>query len=191
VTRQQGLPAQLLAVIASLFLSGCNVFGFGGVKDDDRFPQVIDEPQGSYGQVEFGSSAAEIRSAFGEPGGGDGFFPLDADSYRGPPSISARGGEPMLLRYEEVAFLVSPTVGLYALTVTHPEAATVSGVGLGDPLEAVRTKYRPVTCGKAVAGEPIFGDEVPTYPWCRTRVGRTKVFFGDDPIASVTLILER
>jgi hypothetical protein len=188
---QQPLAAQFLAVAASLLLSGCDLFGLGGAKDDDRSPRIIDEQQGSYGQIGFGSSGAEIRAAFGEPGGGDGFYPLGADSYRGPPSIKAPGGTRTLLRYGEVAFLVSPRVGLYALTVTRPDAATLRGVAVGDPLDAVRANYERVTCGKAVAGEPIFGGDVPTYSWCRAQVGRSSVFFGDDPIRSVTLTPSR
>jgi hypothetical protein len=44
-----------------------------------------------------------------------------------------------------------------------------------------------VECGEAVAGEPLFGGETPTYPWCRALIGDTRVFFGRDPIESITL----
>jgi hypothetical protein len=185
------LCAGLLVVIVGVGLSGCRLVDFGGAEDDSHFPLLINERRGSYGDITFGSSASDVRRAFGQPSGGDGFFPLDEESFRGPPSIPDRGGKPTLLRYEQVAFLVSPTIGLYAITVTGPEAKTLEGVGIGNSLDAVRAKYGRVRCGEAVAGEPIFGSDVPTYRWCRVGVGRTDVFFGDDPVESVTLTLAR
>jgi hypothetical protein len=44
-----------------------------------------------------------------------------------------------------------------------------------------------VHCGQTVAGEPLFGGEPPTHPWCRVIVGDVRVFFGGDPIKSVAL----
>jgi hypothetical protein len=43
-----------------------------------------------------------------------------------------------------------------------------------------------VPCGKAIAGEAVFG-ESPSYRWCRALVGGVRVFFGGDPIESITL----
>lgn len=69
-------------------------------------------------------------------------------------------------------------------------ATTRAGVGVGDPLSRVRTEYDKSVCGKATAGEPLFGDEVPTYPWCRVRRGDVEVFFGDDPVESITVTMK-
>jgi hypothetical protein len=44
-----------------------------------------------------------------------------------------------------------------------------------------------VTCGEQVAGEPLLGGEPPKYRWCRTTVAHVRVFFGGDPIESITL----
>lgn len=52
----------------------------------------------------------------------------------------------------------------------------------------MRERYdERVECGEAVAGEALVGGETPMYPWCRVRVGDSIVFFGEDPIESVTL----
>ena len=66
-------------------------------------------------------------------------------------------------------------------------ARTRAGVGVGDPLELVRQRYESTKCGEARADEPLFGGEGPTYPWCRAVVGSVRVFFGDDPIKSITM----
>jgi hypothetical protein len=65
-------------------------------------------------------------------------------------------------------------------------ARTRAGVGIGDDLERVREAYDRVDCGEAVGGEPVFGGDTPMYPWCRV-LGDIHVFFGEDPIDSITL----
>jgi hypothetical protein len=70
---------------------------------------------------------------------------------------------------------------------TNDGEETRRGVKVGDPLARVRERYRGVACGEAVAGEPLFGGEIPKYPWCRTCIGDVDVFFGDDPIQAITL----
>jgi hypothetical protein len=186
VKRSWLLGSGLLALLASLTLLAFDLFEPYD-ESDDQFPRLIDEEQGRYGEVAFGSTEANIRAAFGEPGGGDGFVPLDADSYRGPPSIrSPDRRKPTLLRYEEVAFLVSSD-GVFGITVIRPEASTLGGVRIGQPLRVVEEKYERPRCGEAVAGEPLFGSETPTYAWCQVRIASTNVFFGGDPIESITL----
>jgi hypothetical protein len=180
------LGAALLVLLASLALSACDLFEISD-ESDERFPRLIDEQRGRYGQVGLASTEAEVRAAFGEPGDGDGFYPLDADSFRGPEFIKAPDRrKPTVLRYEEVAFLVSSD-GVFAVSITRPEATTLRGVSVGEPLQAVRGNYDRPKCGESVTGEPLFGGETPTYAWCRVRVGSTDVFFGGDPIESVTL----
>jgi hypothetical protein len=82
---------------------------------------------------------------------------------------------------------VSPSVGVFSMATLADGARTRAGVGVGDDLDDVRQAYERVNCGEAIAGEPLFGDDYPTYPWCRALVGSVRVFFGEDPIASVTI----
>jgi hypothetical protein len=148
-------------LLAGLTLSACDVFEFSD-ESDEQFPRLINEQQGRYGQVGFRSTEAEVRAAFGEPGGEDGFYLLDADSYRGPEFIKAPDGrKPTVLRYDEVAFLISSD-GVFAVSVTRPEATALRGVAVGEPLQAVQGTYDRPRCGESAAGEPLFGDETPT-----------------------------
>jgi hypothetical protein len=122
----------------------------------------------------------------------DGFFPAGTD-FTGPPSIpsppSARGTRtpPETLHYDDAAFIVSPTAGVYAMATLANGARTTAGVGVGDDLDHVPEVYERAECGEAIAGEPLFGDDYPTYRWCRVTVGNVGVFFGEDPIESITL----
>jgi hypothetical protein len=53
---------------------------------------------------------------------------------------------------------------------------------LGEPTD----DYEGVFPEGAVGGEPVFGGETPTYPWCLVR-GKIRVFFGEDPIDSIMI----
>jgi hypothetical protein len=92
------------------------------------------------------------------------------------------------MHYDDSAYLVSPTVGVFAMATLESAARTRAGVGVGDDLELARERYEHVNCGEAVAGEALFGGESPTYPWCQALVGSVGVFFGEDPIESITLL---
>ncbi len=182
-------PRAGAAVVAAALLAapGCTFFVDDGVPPAP--PRTIDEHTGSYGGVAFGASVADIRSAFGEPLPGDGYAP-DGERFRGPEFIPTPEDRPSAkLKYEETAFLVAASVGMYSLMTTNEGDATRAGVAVGDPLARAKAAYENVRCGESVAGEPLFGDELPTYPWCRARVDDVDVFFGDDPIASITLSL--
>lgn len=154
---------------------------------------LVDERAGVLRGVQFGDTSVRIRARLGAPSDDeDGFFPAGAD-FTGPPSIpsprSDQGGRarPETLHYEDTAYLVSPTVGVFSMASLAEGARTRAGVGVGDDLERVRERYDRVSCGDAIAGEPLFGEDYPTYPWCRTKVGAIDVFFGEDPIESITL----
>jgi hypothetical protein len=181
VTRALVLVPSVLAIA----LAGCDVSEL----ETGPARRTTLEERGTYGGVGLGSSEAEVRAALGEPGGGDGYKPLSESDYRGPPHIRALGGvKPILLRYDESAYLLNArTKRVFSMIVSKPGATTRAGVGVGDPLSGVRRNYENPVCGRAVAGEPLFGDEVPTYPWCRIRRGDVEVFFGDDPIQSITV----
>jgi hypothetical protein len=184
VTRALALVPFVLAIA----LAGCDLSELGDRETGPTQRTTLDE-RGSYGGVGVGSSEADVRAALGEPGGGDGYNPLSESDYRGPPHIRVLGGvKPILLRYDETAYLLNTrTKRVFSMIVSKPGATTSRGVGVGDPLSGVRRNYENAVCGRAVAGEPLFGDEVPTYPWCRIRRGDVEVFFGDDPIQSITV----
>jgi hypothetical protein len=154
---------------------------------------VVDERAGVLRGVHFGDTSAEVRGRLGEPSDdADGFFPEGAD-YTGPPAIpspasdQARRAPPDELHYDDTAYLVSATAGVFSMAILADGARTRAGVGVGDELERVRELYDQVDCGEAIAGEPLFGDDYPTYPWCRAIVGGVRVFFGEDPVESVTI----
>lgn len=161
----------------------------------DRAPRVlVDERNGVLHGVRFGASEREVRDRRGEPSDDrEGYFPEGA-RYTGPPAIpspqvdqTAPRGAPTALHYGQTAYLVSPTVGVFSMTSLEHGARTGTGIGVGDDLRLVRARYDRVACGKATAGEPMFGGEPPSYPWCRAIVGDIRVFFGEDPIKSITL----
>jgi hypothetical protein len=181
------LAAAVLAVAALLAaLPGCD-----GDDDNPPAPAVIDEVAGSYGGVRMGASEAEIRRAFGDPGGGEGFFPLGEEfgDIGGAPAVRNwppnDRSEPTVLRYEDVAFLLGSR-GVFAFVVTAEGTHTRRGVAIGEPLAEARRAY-DVGCGEGVAGERL-GGGVETYPTCRGTIGeRIRIWFGEDPIRSITL----
>ena len=155
---------------------------------------MVDERSGVLNGVRFGDSEAEVRARHGEPSDDDdGFFPEGAD-FTGPPSLpSPRSDqrpprEPTPLHYDDAAYVVSPTRGVFAMASLAEGARTRAGVGVGDELRLVRERYDRVVCGEAITGEDLFGGELPMYPWCRALVrDGIRVFFGEDPIHSITI----
>jgi hypothetical protein len=72
---------------------------------------------------------------------------------------------------------------VYALVVTAEGAAVSGGVAVGDPLSDAFTSYRGLRCGRTSGG-----GEYREWPYCVGAVGaRRFVWFGEDPIASVTV----
>jgi hypothetical protein len=183
------LPLILLAAAGVVVALALTLAG-----EDDEAPTVlVDERTGVLHGVRFGDSEDKVRTRLGEPSDDhQGVFPEGAD-YTGPPAIpSPRTDQrpprkPTPLHYDESAYLVSPTVGVFSMATLEQGAQTRAGIGVGDDLELVRERYERVKCGEAVAGEAMFGGETPTYPWCRAIVGDIRAFFGEDPIESITL----
>jgi hypothetical protein len=182
-------PAAAVILVAALLaaLPGCD----GDEDAERRPPGAIDEVAGSYGGVRMGASEEDVRSVFGEPGEGEGFFPLGTEfgEIGGAPAVRNWPPDdraaPTVMRYEDVAFLVGSR-GVFAFVVTAEGARTRRDVAVGDRLVAARRTY-DVGCGEGVAGEALVG-ETPTYPYCRGTIGeRTRIWFGEDPIRSITL----
>jgi hypothetical protein len=185
-----GTLAVLLLAAAAVVVAAA--LAFGG-EEEEAPPVLVDEREGVLHGVRFGDGEREVRARRGEPTDAhDGFFPDGAD-YTGPPGIPSPPTdqrpprEPVPLHYDETAYLVSPSVGVFSMATLEEGAQTRAGVGVGDDLALVRERYDRVDCGEAVAGEPLLGGETPTYPWCRAIVGDIRVFFGEDPIESITL----
>jgi hypothetical protein len=113
---------------------------------------------------------------------------IEARAGRAGKSGLIRGSRtpPSELHYGDTAYLVSPSSGVFSMATLEQGARTRAGVGVGDELEGVRVAYADVQCGEATAGEAVFG-ESPSYQWCRALVGGVRVFFGGDPIESITL----
>jgi hypothetical protein len=180
--------ALLLAVVA-----GVGVALLALRRDETAQPVLVDERAGLLHGVRFGDTEDEVRARLGEETDDrNGVFPEGA-RYTGPfaiPSpVTDQGSRtpPSELHYDDTAYLVSPTIGVFSMTTLEPGARTWGGIGVGDDLELVPNRYDRTKCGEAYAGEPLFGGEAPTYPWCRALVGGVRVFFGGDPIESITL----
>ena len=163
----------------------------GGCADDDDPPatRLLDERKGSYHGVRFGDTEGEVRERLGDPGEGEGFFPLGESfgDIGGPPAVRVwppGSGSSKALRYEGVAFALGSD-GVYAIIVTAP-ARTRRGLAIGDDLARSRRLY-DVGCGQGIAGERIGGGSL-TYPTCRGTIdGRIRIWFGEDPIRSIAI----
>jgi hypothetical protein len=181
--------AALILALASL-LTSCAKDGSRSSED----PPTVDERAGVLAGVRFGDTAGAIRQRLGEPTDGKpGFFPT-GDDYTGPPAIPSPAADqgrppvpPTELHYEDLAVLVSRRVGAFSMATLAEGARTRAGVAVGDDLGRVRERYERVTCGEQVSGEPLLGGEPPKYRWCRTVVAGVRVFFGGDPVESITL----
>jgi len=137
-----------------------------------------------------GDSPDRVRRVFGEPSNGPGFAPADSSPAEigVPQTIPVPPGTrfpPDLLKYDNVAFIVGPS-GVYAFIVTEDGAATTRGVAIGDSIEKARTAY-PVRCIEVAGGESLLGGEE-FYPSCGATLDRLRVWFGRDPIRSITLV---
>jgi hypothetical protein len=161
---------------------------------------LINENRGKYRGVGIGDSPEEVRQTLGdlpfaslhEP-----WSPTTAVSFReigGPNTLTppCRPTRPrerrprlQLLRYREVSFVFCDR-RVFALMVVDPEARTQAGLRVGDRLKDARALYRGLVCGEASSGD------VGRYPFCVGRLQpRRSLWFGQDPIASITVSTTR
>jgi hypothetical protein len=174
----------------------------GSVPCDDtrRGAALIDENRGTYGGVGIGASPAGVRLVLGArrfAGPDEPLTPRNARStsaiggpkfFRPPcrPTAAGRGGSSRvrLLRYAQASFLFCEN-RVVALVVSDRRARTQAGLGIGDRLEQARRLYRGLRCHRAPAAEG-------GYPFCVGRLQpQRSLWFGDDPIGSITISAAR
>jgi len=172
---------KLLPLVLLVALPGACSWA-GGVRHQPAI--VVDERRPSFRGVGFGSSSAEVERRLGEGDRSDGFapagrLPSDAGVPLGLPNpVGVEHERPELRRYDDSAFLLLQD-RVYAMMLTGAAVETSRGVGIGDSIDEVRRRYDDVRCAEVPGGG--------TYPSCQARIrARRFVFFGGDPIRSVT-----
>jgi hypothetical protein len=134
--------------------------------------------------VQLGDSRARVIEALGEPRrSSSSVAPLgkDFEDIGGPPFIATPGSTHETLRYQDASVLLSDGRA-YGFVITHDDAETLEGVGVGDNLGVAKDEYQALDCGIARA------DEYRTSPYCRGRFGSGRwIWFGEDPIRSIVL----
>jgi hypothetical protein len=132
--------------------------------------------------VRMGDTAGAVERRLGPATYAAGFRPRSAKRFTGPPSIRSLDGiQPAVAQYRDHAFLIG-SVGAYALTTVASGAVTQRGIRIGGRIDSVKAAHPKAKCGKYPGGE------AGAYRWCSTRVGPNKVFFGGDPIESITIV---
>jgi len=181
-------PAACVALLPLAVLgAGCASMSHGGATGPRQ--RSIDELAGSYKGVALGDSKSAAIRAFGKPAATTGpSTPLGSDFYDGGPLIQRNphgyAKRPDLLRYENVAFLSTPTPsGIHSIVIADPRAATQRGVGIGDPLSRAKQAYPTLRCFKA---EDTFESPSPAHCSGKLADGRY-IWFGNDPIRIIAL----
>ena len=172
--------------VAVAFASAAGVASFALVRDRNAETRaVIDETAGTYRGVRLGDSAAAVRREFGEPARDPGFAPAgESPADVGVPESIPGSGD--LMKYEGVAFLVDRDRGVFAMLIAEDGAATTRGVAIGDRIEEAHAAYA-LRCIDVAGGGSLFGGQE-TYPSCQATLGRVRMWFGRDPIRSITLL---
>lgn len=184
------MQLRLLVVTATVLLS------FGGACGEEDAsgrpaPTLIDPGAGTVNGVGLGDHRAAIRRELG-PARTEGFMlprlpddvvlediglPWTLDSLPG-----VRRTRVLTLFYDRMSVLVAPRMGAYAFFVWRPHARTTSGVRLGDSLTSAVRRHPGLRCGiRNRASEYV------PYPYCKGRLGDNYIWFGQDPIRSITV----
>jgi hypothetical protein len=176
--------------LLAISLGGCQLLGGSGAG-----PQVrsINELDGSYRGVALGDPPQAALKAFGQPDERDSpstpAMPIGSDfsdggplSQRNPPGYLEK---PNLLRYQDVAFLYTPTqYGIHSIVIDDPRAATQKGVGIGDALSHAPTAYPNLRCTE----EQEAGDYGSFPAHCSGKLAANRyIWFGGDPIRVIAL----
>jgi len=170
--------------------AGCAWMSHGGGSSTGPRQRSIDELAGSYKGVALGHPKSAAIRAFGKPAETSGpSTPLGSDFYDGGPLIQRNppgyDDKPDLLRYENVAFLSTPTPsGIHSIVIDDPRAATQKGVGIGDPLAAAGKAYPSLRCQP----ERDRGEYAPDPAHCSGKLADARyIWFGNDPIRIIAL----
>lgn len=156
-----------------------------------RAEMLIDARAGTVNGVALGSDRGKIRQELGRarreglmlprlPSGiavEDVGIPWTLD-----PLPGVRRSRVLTMIYNGISFLVAPDSGAYAFSVWNPDARTTSAVRIGDQLESARRRHPGLRCGIRNRDS-----EYTPYPYCKGRVGDNYVWFGQDPIRSITV----
>jgi hypothetical protein len=169
----------LLAGLVALGLVGAAARGPAGAAQDT--PRLIDVNAGVVAGVRIGDTAGQIEAKLGRATYGSEFAPRQRQPFTGPIAIPAPDSiQAAVAQYQRHAFLIG-SIGAYSLKTVAAGATTQRGVGIGEPLSAVRKAYPGTRCGRYHPGEGT------AFRWCSARVGLNSVFFGGDPIVSITV----
>ena len=145
---------------------------------------LVDDERGAYRGVRIGDGVDEVANALGEPERSPGFAPAgESPADAGVPQTLPGPGT--VLKYEDVSLLAGQQ-GVYALMVTERGARTKRGVAIGDSMADARRAYE-LKCIDVAGGESLLGEQEFS-PSCRASVGRLRIWFGRDPIRSITLL---
>jgi hypothetical protein len=182
------MPRRVTVLIAGLL--ACGLLGCGGGAGSASPPVVVDERSGAVGGVRLGDGPAEIRRELGP--GTDGRMlrrvpeDLGTEELGLPWTLDPLPGvertRVLTMRRDGMSLLVAPRSGAYAISVWLSGARTKEGVAVGDDLEAASETYSGLRCGIRNRGT-----EYVEYPYCKGRLGKTYLWFGQDPIRSITV----
>jgi hypothetical protein len=167
---------------AALALTGC---GDDTAASRDAPTLSVDPSAGTVGAVALGDRAAAVRQALGSPAPAQAARPTSKVGLPWvivAPEGRPRGDRAEVLSYDDMYLLSRRDTGVYAVAVWRPGTKTTNGIALGDPLDRARERYPGLKC--AVRNRT---GEHPSYPYCRGRVDGHWVWFGHDPIHSITL----
>jgi hypothetical protein len=161
---------------------------------------LIDENRGTYRGVGIGASPEAVRLALGDASFAEQNEPLSPAAVGFLRNVGAPSGlrpacrptrlpggraRLRLLRYPEVSFVFCGR-RVSALTVTDRQARTQAGLRIGDRLEEAQVLYPGLRCSDAPSGAGS------RYPFCVGRLQpRRSLWFGNDPIASITVSTTR
>jgi hypothetical protein len=178
----------LVVLVAALIVGAVGAWFAVATNGADTATVAIDERTGAYRGVRFGTSERDVIRALGKPDRGPGFAPAGENpSQVGVPESIPAVGPGGLLKYKGVGFLGTPRGGVYAFIVTQAGARTRRGVSIGDGMDVARSKYH-LECSEVAGGESLL-DGQEFYPSCSARLGHgIRIWFGRDPIRSITLV---
>jgi hypothetical protein len=175
--------------LLAISLGGCQLLGGG----DGPQVRSINELDGSYRGVALGDPPQAALQALGKPDEressttpampiGSIFSDGGPLSQPNPPGYDLK---PSLLRYQDVAFVYTPTqYGIHSIVIDDPHAATQKGVGIGDPLSHAPAAYPNLRCNE----EQDAGDYGSFPAYCSGRLAANRyIWFGGDPIRVIAI----